>query len=84
MCQFSIPFSGDSETLIKRVKQETERAGGAFSGDSQSGNFGVKTALGSIEGNYQIAGQEISIAITDKPFFISCERIQKELTGFMR
>ncbi len=84
MCQFRIPFSGDPETLIKRVRQETERAGGGFSGDAMQGNLGIKTALGSIEGNYQIAGQEILIAITDKPFFISCERIEKELTGFMR
>lgn len=84
MCQFSIPFSGDPETLIKRVQQEIEKARGAFNGDSMQGNFEVKTPLGSIEGDYRIAGQEISIAITDKPFFISCERIEKELTGFMR
>ncbi len=84
MCQFKIPFSGDPETLIRRVKQETEKAGGNFSGDSTQGNLGIKTPLGSIEGNYQVAGQEISIAITDKPFFISCDRIEKELTGFMR
>jgi hypothetical protein len=84
MCQFSISFSGDPETLIQRVRQEIERARGTFSGDSTQGNFGVKTGLGSIEGNYQIAGQAISITITDKPFFISCERIEKELTGYMR
>ncbi len=83
MCQFNIPFSGDAESLIKRARQELSKAGGAFNGDTGQGSFRVKTALGSIEGNYVIAGQLISISITDKPFFISCERIEKELTGVM-
>lgn len=83
MCQFNIQFSGDAESLIRRARQELSKAGGAFNGDSTQGNFEVKTPLGSIEGSYVMAGQEISINITDKPFFISCKRIQKELTGVM-
>lgn len=83
MCQFNISFSGDAESLIKRAKQELSKAGGAFNGDSVQGNFQVKTPLGSIEGNYNIEGQQIFITITDRPFFISCERIQKELRGVM-
>lgn len=84
MCQFNIPFSGDGESLIKRAKQELSKAGGTFNGDAAQGNFEVKTPVGSIEGNYNIAGQQIFISITDKPFFISCERIQKELSAVMR
>ncbi len=83
MCQFNIPFSGDAESLIRRARQELLNAGGSFNGDSTQGNFQAKTPLGSIAGSYVISGQEISISITDKPFFISCRRIQKELTGVM-
>ena len=83
MCQFSIPFSGDPGSLVERARQEIERAGGAFNGDSTQGGFHVKTALGSIHGSYQVAGQEISLAIIKKPFLLSCKRIEKELSGVM-
>lgn len=84
MCQFSIPFSGDPENLFKRANQEIEKSGGAFNGDSAQGSFEVKTPLGSIEGSYQISGQQISFAILKKPFLLSCSRIEKELMEVMR
>jgi hypothetical protein len=83
MCQFNIPFSGDAESLMKRAKQEIERTGGALIGDAVQGDFQAKTPLGSVQGAYQIVGQEISLAITKKPFLLSCKRIQKELSEVM-
>lgn len=83
MCQFSIPFSGDPESLMKRARQEIESAGGAFNGDLMQGSFQAKTALGSVQGSYQIAGQEIFLIIIKKPFLLSCTRIEKELAGVM-
>jgi hypothetical protein len=84
MCNFSIPFSGDAVSLMKRAQQEIESSGGAFSGDASQGNFQAKTPLGSIQGNYQIQDQTISLNITKKPFLLSCKRIQKELSEVMR
>lgn len=84
MCQFNIPFSGQADSLLQRAKQEIERAGGFFTGDSAQGSFQAKTPIGSIEGSYQIFGQEISVAITKKPFLLSCSRIQKELSEVMQ
>lgn len=83
MCQFTIPFSNSADILMNRAKQEIERAGGSFDGDGSRGSFQVKTAFGTIEGSYQIAGQEISMVIAKKPFLISCSRIEKELRGVM-
>ncbi len=83
MCRFSIPFSGDPESLLKRARREIERAGGAFDGGSAQGSFQAKTPLGSIHGSYEVTGQEISLAIIKKPFILSCARIQKELAEVM-
>lgn len=83
MCQFSIPFSGEPESLMKRARREIERAGGAFDGDAAQGSFRAKTPIGSIHGSYQVAGQEIALAITKKPILLSCKRIQKELAEVM-
>lgn len=84
MCQFRIPFSGDAESLMVRARQEIVRAGGAFDGNAMQGSFRAKTPLGSIEGSYQVVGEEISLVINKKPFLLSCNRIQKELTEVMQ
>ena len=84
MCQFSIPFAGDPESLMKRAKQEIENAGGAFNGDLNHGSFQAKTPLGSIHGSFQVSGQAISLAIIKKPFLLSCKRIEKELSEVMQ
>jgi len=83
MCQFSLPFTGDPETLLRRARQEIQGAGGAFTGDSMQGTFQAKTPLGSIQGSYQIAGQQIFLSILKKPFLLSCRRIETELAGVM-
>jgi hypothetical protein len=82
MCQFTLPFATDKESLINRAKREIERAGGVLQGDASQGNFRAKTPIGAIEGAYQIEGQQILLAITKKPFLLSC-KIQKELTSIM-
>lgn len=84
MCKFSITFSGDSESLVSRAKQQIERGNGAFNGDTYQGNFNAKTPIGSIEGAYQIAEQEIALTITKKPLLLSCKRIEKKLKAVMR
>jgi hypothetical protein len=84
MCNFNIPFTGSADSLILRAKQEIERAGGSFIGDAIQGNFQGQTPLGSIQGSYQVIGQELSISITKKPFLLSCNRIQRELEQVMQ
>ena len=83
MCQFTIPFTADPTSLITRAKQEIKKTGGAFEGDVTQGSFRAKTPIGSIEGSYQIEGQQIFLSVTKKPFLLSCGRIQKELSGIM-
>ncbi|GEO08337.1 hypothetical protein [Segetibacter aerophilus] len=84
MCQFSIAFSGDAESLIKRAKQQIEQAGGSLLGDATQGSFQGQTPIGSIEGSYNVEGQKISLNITKKPFLLSCSRIEKELSAVMQ
>lgn len=84
MCQFSIPYSGDAESLLQRARQEIERAGGVLSGSITQGNFQAKTPIGSIQGTYQFAGEEIVLSIIKKPLLLTCKRIEKELRGVMR
>lgn len=80
MCKFSLPFAGNAESLVRKARQEIERAGGTFDGGATQGNFQVKTPIGSVTGSYVIAEQQMSLAIHKKPIFLSCEMIQNELS----
>jgi len=83
MCQFNLPFSGDSASLVDRARIEIQKAGGHFTGDASRGSFNAKTPIGSIQGNYVVIGQEFAVTIIKKPFLLSCNRIEKELRGVM-
>ena len=83
MCQFNFNFSSDASSLVNRAKQEIQRAGGTMEGDETQGRFQAKTPIGSIQGIYQIIGQDISLTITKKTLLLSCKRIQKELSEVM-
>ena len=84
MCQFSLPFSGEPQSLLQRAKQSIENMGGVFNGDDSQGNFSTKTPIGSIEGSYQMLEGEIALNITKKPFLLSCNKIEKELRAVIR
>ncbi len=83
MCKFSLPFSGDAESLTQRAKQQILKMSGAFNGDANQGNFRAKTPLGFIEGTYEVIGQEIGLNISKKPLLLSCRKIEKELRQVM-
>jgi hypothetical protein len=84
MCQFSLPFSGEPQSLLQRAKQSIENMGGVFNGDDRQGNFSTKTPIGSIKGSYQMLEGEIALNITKKPFLLSCNKIEKELRAVIR
>ena len=84
MCRFNFPFSGASDSLMSRAKTAIENAGGAFNGNETNGTFQVKTPLGIVGGEYGIVEHEISIYVSNKPFLLSCKRIEKELSKVMR
>ena len=84
MCQFSLTFSGSSEGLTVRAKQAIEDGGGTFAGDVSTGNFKARTGIGSIQGSYEIVGQQIILTISKKPILLTCSRIEKELTAMLR
>jgi hypothetical protein len=78
-CNFSIPFSGEAETILLKAKSAVESQRGNFTGDSNSGNFEVTAFANTIRGNYNIAGQNLILTITHKPFLIPCSTIENFL-----
>jgi len=82
-CQFSISFSGDADTLISKANKAIKLADGKFEGDSHAGEFSLKTPIGSVKGNYQIENESINVEISEKPMFLSCNKIESELQNYL-
>jgi len=78
-CNFSIPFSGEAETILKKAKAAVEGQDGNFNGDINSGNFEVTVLSNTIKANYNVSGQSFNLIITDKPFFVPCSTIESFL-----
>jgi hypothetical protein len=82
-CKFSIPFSGDPETLIERANDAISAAKGNFSGDTGAGFFRLSTPIGRVSGTYNISESAIHIEIDDKPVFVGCGKIESELQKYL-
>ena len=83
-CDFSIPFSGDAETVLTKARNAVQSQGGTFNGDSNSGDFHVSVFGNKIVGNYTVSEQTLNINITDKPFMVPCSAIENFLAGQLR
>lgn len=78
-CNISIDFNGNPDELIRSAEQAISGAGGSFSGSNAEGNFAINSPLGKVSGTYTVLGQSFNISITDKPFLVSCSKIEEEL-----
>jgi hypothetical protein len=78
-CSFSIPFSGNANDILSKAKSGITGAGGQFKGDASGGEFSLSIFIGTITGTYTLSASTLNIEITDKPVFISCSQIEKEL-----
>jgi hypothetical protein len=79
ICSFSIPFTGDAESILAKAKAAIQSQSGDFTGDANSGNFEVSLFANSIKGYYNVSGQNLNLTITEKPFLISCSSIESIL-----
>ncbi len=48
-------------------------------GNASNGALSIPTSVGRVDGTYFMRPSGITVEITDKPFLLSCERIESEL-----
>jgi len=71
-------------SLLSQVETEILNQGGKFKGTDEKGQFSGKTVLGQIQGEYHVAGQEIIIRITKKPFLVPMSKITFEVQSYFQ
>ncbi|MES2795192.1 MAG: hypothetical protein V4683_04455, partial [Bacteroidota bacterium] len=88
MASFNINYPGNSNDFVIKAKNAINTKGGVFIGDSTKGAFTLKTAIGAVQGNYQVlpvtsSGQtDVAITITKKPFIVSMKKIQEVISDY--
>ncbi|HEY0054591.1 MAG TPA: hypothetical protein VGB63_04470 [Pedobacter sp.] len=83
-CNFSINFHGSADDLVSKAQTAITNSRGKFNGDSSSGAFIISTPVGEVSGSYAVEGQNFLIDIEDKPFLVSCSKIESTLTEYLR
>lgn len=79
-CNFDFTFSGDPNTVLEKARKAVSSQGGTFEGDTQSGDFHLSVFGNTITGSYSVAGQNMNIVISEKPFLLPCSTIE----GFLK
>lgn len=82
-CQFNVSHTGDKNQLVDNLRNAILQVNGTFDGDVSHGVFRGDTPLGSFSGSYDVHGDEILIRVDDKPFLISCSRIESEIRKYL-
>ena len=80
---FSVTVGGDVQAALDRVRTEIMNAGGSFSGDASAGMFSGSSPVGAIKGTYQVAGNVVTITITDRPWLAPCGTIESKIRSYI-
>ena len=82
-CQFSIPISSSVASIVAKAEAAIIADGGTFTPTDNGGTFTAPIPLGEIDGSFEIISGSANVTITNKPWFVSCGKIESQLTAYM-
>lgn len=69
--------------MVSKLSSAILSQKGAFEGDETSGNFSFSAMGFTFAGRYTVNGDEVSVVVTDKPFLVSCSKIESEIRKYI-
>lgn len=80
---FTVAINDEISSVLARVESAITGSGGTFLGGAERGVFQGNSIMGPIKGEYcSVAGNEIRISITDKPFVVPYSMIEEEIKKY--
>jgi uncharacterized protein (DUF697 family) len=73
-----VSFSGDPSAVVNKARAATERHGGVFTGDHETGTFSGN----GIEGHYRFSGKLVVVTIEKKPDIAPWPMVESAIRGF--
>ena len=77
---FQINRPDDLEKALAKVKSKIEKKKGSFTGDEKGGSI----SMSGVKGSYHITANAVEITVTDKPFIVKTEYVEKEIRKAFR
>ncbi len=84
VCAFDIAFTGPATDLLARARKGIVAQGGTLTGDAATGSFRIPVLGSAVAGTYAVLGQVAHFEIAQKPFLVSCTRIESTLAEFAK
>lgn len=75
---WTFTLSGDPKAKLMQVRRAAAKQHIGMKGNTRRGNF-----TGAISGSYRVTGNQITVSITSKPFFVSWEYVYEQLRQFL-
>lgn len=69
--------------MIRNLETAILNQHGVFLGDENTGEFSFSTMGFTFRGTYAIEGDLVSVEITDKPFLVTCKKIETEIKKYI-
>ncbi|MBM4287391.1 MAG: hypothetical protein FJ135_04435 [Deltaproteobacteria bacterium] len=83
-CLLTFQMTVPADELLRRIAKLTQEYQGRLQGDEKSGTFSLNFVLGSIEGDYNVEGEQLLLNITKKPFLLGCDTINATIKEYLR
>lgn len=82
-CNFTFEYTKPKTEMVSKLEAAILGQQGSFQGDETSGEFSFSALGFSFRGNYTVSGDQIAVQVTDKPFLVSCGKIESEIKKYM-
>ena len=73
---FTTGFSGSADQLFAKLSKLVHDNGGRITGNASAGTVSISTPIGAVDASYQVSGQDVTIHVTKRPFFLPCSTIE--------
>ncbi len=77
---FSIPFIGDTTSLLERARKAAADNGAQVTGDTHKGTFSGR----GVEGSYTVSGNTVNVTVDKKPMIIPWSLVESQLKQFFQ
>jgi hypothetical protein len=74
----------DLAATLARARREAQKFRSRWEGDEKSGDYTLRTPLGTIEGRYAVSDGKVRFTIDEKPRLVPCALIERVLDQFLR
>lgn len=79
---FTVKVKGDMQKVLDEVTKLAKKKGAEVKGDVTKGT--IKIPDYKISGTYAVKGQEITLAMEEDHWMVTCDRVKEEISAFFK